>query len=87
MYCLLLEEHLKGNKKFLFVFCYFYVYFLCCAFNLYFLIMFKNASAASGESSYLTITEPVSYIVIDPIPLDTEFECKFFYCFLFFIMT
>jgi hypothetical protein len=24
---------------------------------------------------------------IDSIPLDTEFECKFFYCFLFFIMT
>ena len=49
--------------------------------------MFKNASAVSSESSYLTITEPVSYIVIGYITLDTEFECKFFYSFLFFIMT
>jgi hypothetical protein len=48
--------------------------------------MFKNASAVSSESSYLTITEPLSYIVKGSIPLDTEFECKFFYCFLFFIM-
>ena len=43
-------------------------------FNLYFVRMFKNASAASSESSCLTITEPVSYIVIDLIHFDTEFE-------------
>jgi hypothetical protein len=43
--------------------------------------MFKNASAVLSESSYLTITEPVSYIVIDPIHFDTEFECKFFIIF------
>ena len=43
--------------------------------------MFKNASAVLSESSYLTITEPVSYIVMDPIHFDTEFECKFFIIF------
>ena len=43
--------------------------------------MFKNASAELSESSYLTITESVSYIAIDPIHFDTEFECKFFIIF------
>jgi hypothetical protein len=43
--------------------------------------MFKNASAVLSESSYLTITEPVSYIVMDLIHFDTEFECKFFIIF------
>ena len=45
--------------------------------------MFKNASAVSSESSYLTITEPVSYIVIDPIHFNTGFECNFFIIFYF----
>ena len=66
-----LAENADVRMMLLVWFLLFYVYFLCRIFNLYFGRFFKNASAASGESSCFTITDPVSYIVIYPIPLDT----------------
>ena len=47
--------------------------------------MFKNA-ATTSESSYLTITEHVSYIVIDPIQFDTEFESVNFFIIFYFVL-